>query len=138
MTDLRNESPKDDAARDVDREINAHLEMCAEELVDEGWEPQSAREEAERRFGNERRIRRRCRAIENEHLRKVKTMRIVEGVIQDVRYGARGLFKSKGFAAVAIATLAIGIGANATVFSILNGVLLRPLPYDDPVMLWLG
>jgi predicted permease len=136
MNDSRKEqervSPKARVAEDVDREISAHLDMCVEELVRDGWEPENARKEAMRRFGNERKVRRHCRAIENEHLRKVKTKRIVEGTLQDLRYGARAFLKSKGFSLVAIATLAVGIAANATVFSILNGVLLKPLPYDKP------
>jgi putative ABC transport system permease protein len=119
-------------AEDVDREIRAHLELCTEELVREGWNPEAARAEAARRFGDERRIRRRCTDIEDRQVRKVRVVQMIEGMLQDLKFGVRALKNSPGFASVAIATLALGIAANATVFSVVNGVLLRPLPYHNP------
>ena len=77
--------------------------------------------------------------LAREDARAVWTGGILERLGQDVRYGARSLWKGRGFAMTAVATLALGIGGSAVMFSVVNGVLLRPLPYGDPeriAMLW--
>jgi predicted permease len=120
-----------DAGRAVDEELGFHLELCVEELVAMGWSPEEAKTEARRRFGDLDQTRRYCTDLSRQRERGARRAMRMEELRQDLQYAWRALRKNRGFAAVVIVTLALGIAANTTIFSLMNPYLFRALPYGD-------
>ena len=124
---------------DVDDELRFHLEMAASDLMASGLTPDQARAEAERRFGEMREIRAAVLTIDERRRRSAARAETVNGLLQDLRYAVRSLRRTPMLTIAGTLTLMLGVGATTAVFSVMNGVLLRPLPYPEAERLvWLG
>jgi len=113
--------------QEMSEEIDSHLRMAARDREERGEDPRQAEQSARREFGNA--------GVVREVARDQRGWRWLESLIQDVRYGARTLCKSAGFTAVAVLTLALGIGANTAIFSLIDAVMFKSLPVKDPQQL---
>jgi predicted permease len=117
---------------DVDDELTFHLEMRTRQLVQSGWSPDEAREEARRRFGDLHDVRETCVTYDEERIRAMNRISLLNDFRQDLSWSVRMLRRTPAVSLVVILTLALGIGANTAIFSLVNAVLLRKLNVAAP------
>jgi len=112
------------ADHDLSAELQFHLQNLIDENLSQGMPPEEARDTALRELGGVAQIEGQCR--------EARRISLIENGLQDLRFALRTMTKNPGFTAVVIITMALGIGVNTAIFSLINGILLRPLPYPEP------
>src|SRR5207247_9331090 len=128
-----------DIDADLDEEFRFHVDAEMEYLTARGWTPAAAREEALRRFGDVEQYRRDCRSADERRAGREHRKENLMVLKQDISFALRSLRRQPAFTAIAVITLALGIGANTASLSVISSVLLTPLPDREPhrlLMLW--
>jgi predicted permease len=121
--------------REVDDELSFHLEMRAQRLIADGWTPDAARREALRQFGDIDTVREDCVVMDEQRERAMQRANVMGELQQDISYALRTLRRNIGFTTVIVGALAIGIGANTAIFSLIDAVVVRSLPVPHPEQL---
>jgi len=121
-----------DAHASVTDELDHHIDLCVDELVEAGWTEVEARKEAVRQFGDLKATQAYCETVQMRKGREERRMMSFEELWQDVKYSVRSVRKAPGYAGLVVLTLAFGIAANTTIFSVMNPYLFRPLPFEAP------
>ncbi len=121
--------PRADA--DVDEELTFHADMRVDDHLARGLSEQEARDAVARRLGDLAAVRARCIEIDNRRNRRMTRAQLLDAFVQDVRFGIRAMARQKSWTIVGVLTLALGIGANTAVFSVVNDLLLHPLAYPN-------
>jgi len=122
-------------AREIDDELAFHLEMRIQRLMQLGMTPDAARVEALRQFGDVAQVRDDCVIMDEQRERAMERIHVIEELVQNLAYAGRTLRRNIGFTAVIVCALALGIGANTAIFTLINAVLVRTLPVDHPEQL---
>jgi putative ABC transport system permease protein len=118
--------------QEIEEELALHVEMRVRELVEQGMDRQAARELALKRLGDVARLKRELAVLGRKRDRGMRMALWIEELFDDLRFALRQLKAAPSFAAVAVLTLALGIGANSAIFALVDATLLRPLPFGDP------
>ena len=121
---LRSSFQRQNVEENLDEELQFHIEMRTQEFIAAGVPPEEARRQATRLFGN--------RLLLKERTREMDTLGWIETLWQDLRYATRTFLRTPVFSTVAIVSLALGIGANTAIFSLIDAVLLESLPVRNP------